>query len=404
MKAWDVIVIGGGVVGLSAAWRLLDAGAQGVLVLESSYVGGGTTARGAGSVTVQRWNDTDIGLVRQSRELMHRLERETAGTFRWHPVGRLTLASELHREDLFAYGRRVEATGEPIDFLLPADIEHRFPDITTEGAGGGLFTPRDGYVYPPSLQHALAGVVRKRGGTIWEGVTATGIVAGPDRASAVTLQAPDTAVEARRAIIVCAGGGSNGVLSSVGADVALGLERIRVSIVLLGTISRNLPGVLDTTEEMYTVSRNAGTLLAGGGFEPAPRYAEPQAGAEVTRAGAEETLRTQLDRRFRGLGPIVGGWEGVVDQTPDGDPYIGAARGVRGLWVACGLGGYGIMRGPAAGATVADLALGRQPEVDVSGYPADRYPGSLSFDPGLHELNPFAGSRRAGYVRGRCPE
>ncbi len=81
-----------------------------------------------------------------------------------------------------------------------------------------------------------------------------------------------------------------------------------------------------------------------------------------------------------------------MDLTPDGNPYIGAARGVPGVWVACGLGGYGIMRGPGVGATVADLALRRVPEVDVSTYPADRYPGSLSFEPGFHELSPFAGA------------
>lgn len=395
MEAWDVIVVGAGVVGLSAALRLLDAGARGVLVLESSYVGGGTTARGAGSVTVQRWNDTDIGLVRQSRELMRRLEQETAGTFQWHPVGRLTVADEMHRDELFAYGRRVEATGEPIEFLLPADLDRRFPDISSDGLGAGLFTPMDGYVYPPSLQHALAGVVRRRGGTIWEGVTATGIVAGSDRASGVRLQARDAIVEARRAIVVCAGGGSNGVLTSVGADVALGPGRIRVAIFLAGSISRTLPGVLDTTQDIYTVSRNTGTLLAGGEFEPPAQDGEQQAPG-ASGAGMEDTLRAQLDRRFKGLGPIVGGWEGIVDQTPDGNPYIGPARSVPGLWVACGLGGYGIMRGPGVGMTVADLALGRVPEVDVSTYPPDRYPGSLSFDPGVRELNPFTGSRTVG--------
>ncbi|MDR3081464.1 MAG: FAD-binding oxidoreductase [Streptomyces sp.] len=373
MESWDVIVVGGGVVGLSAAWRLLDAGVQRVLVVESSFVGGGTTARGAGSVTVQRWNATDVGLVHLSRRLMQRLEQETAGTFRWHPVGRLTLASDQHRDELFAYGRRVEAIGESIEFLLPADLERHFPDISSEGAGAALFTPQDGYVYPPSLQHALAGVVRKRGGTIWEGVTAAGIGAASGRASSVRLQAPDTVVSASRAILVCAGGGSNDVLTSVGADVAIALREIRVAIALLGSIAGTLPGVLDTTQDIYTVSRNPGTLLAGG----------------ESPDGSGGTLREKLDRRFKGLGPIVGGWEGVIDQTPDGNPYLGAARGVPGLWVACGLGSYGIMRGPGAGAVLADLGLGREPEVDVSLYPADRYPGSLQFEPGLHELNPF---------------
>ncbi|MBO0701546.1 MAG: FAD-binding oxidoreductase [Candidatus Dormibacteraeota bacterium] len=390
MEAWDVIVVGGGVVGLSAAWRLLEAGVQDVLVVDRSYVGGGTTARGAGSVTVQRWNDTDVGLVRQSRELMRRLERETAGTFRWHPVGRLTLAAEAHRDQLFAYGRRVEATGEPIDFLLPADIERRFPEIAPDGVGAGLFTPQDGYVYPPSLQHALAGLVRKRGGTIWEGVTATGIVAGQEQANAVSLEPPAPAVRAKQAVLVCAGGGTNDVLASVGADVALAPASIRVAIALLGSISGTLPGILDTTQDIYTVSRNAGTLLVGGEFEPLARDAEPPAdGAGLIEVG--ETVRARLDRRLPGLGPTVGGWEGVIDQTPDGDPYIGPARGVSRLWVACGLGGYGIMRGPGVGATVADLALERRPEVDVGIYPADRYSGSTSFDAALHELNPFAG-------------
>ncbi len=305
MESWDVIVVGGGVVGLAAAWRLLDAGVQGVLVVDSSYVGGGTTARGAGSVTVQRWNDTDIGLVRQSRELMRRLQEETAATFRWHPVGRLTLAAGQHRDALFTYGRRIESTGESIAFLDPADLERRFPDISPDGVGAALFTPDDGYVYPPSLQHALASVVRRRGGTIWEGVPVTGIVAGPDRASAVRLRAREAAdaehaaVTAKRAILVCAGGGSSDLLASIGAGVALGPQRIRVAIALLGRIRGTLPGVLDTTQEIYTVSRNAGTLLAGARSSPPARPANHrQTGPAPTRARAFERSWIAVSRAW----------------------------------------------------------------------------------------------------------
>ena len=78
----DAIVVGAGVVGLTAGWTLARSGVQRVLVLERLAPAAGASGMGAGSVTVQRWWPEDVALMRRSEELMDQLAARSGGAFR----------------------------------------------------------------------------------------------------------------------------------------------------------------------------------------------------------------------------------------------------------------------------------------------------------------------------------
>ena len=67
------------------------------------------------------------------------------------------------------------------------------------------------------------------------------------------------------------------------------------------------------------------------------------------------------------------GWAGLYEVTPDNQAIIGVAPGLSGLWLCCGFSGHGFMQAPAAGHLLAEILLGRQPEVDIRAFAPDRF-------------------------------
>ncbi|MGA0123181.1 MAG: NAD(P)/FAD-dependent oxidoreductase, partial [Gaiellales bacterium] len=80
--------------------------------------------------------------------------------------------------------------------------------------------------------------------------------------------------------------------------------------------------------------------------------------------------------------PLVGGWGGAYDLTPDWHPIVGPVPGLDDLWVCAGWSGHGLKSTPAIGRVLADLLVGRAPAVDVAALAPDRFARG--------ELNPLA--------------
>lgn len=86
----------------------------------------------------------------------------------------------------------------------------------------------------------------------------------------------------------------------------------------------------------------------------------------------------------------------MLDGTPDSNPYVGPYPGIDGLWVGCGLTGYGVQRGPGVGETLANFAMQRPLEVDVDAYSLDRFAPDLEFEIDMSGDNPFLGFQHEG--------
>ena len=86
-------------------------------------------------------------------------------------------------------------------------------------------------------------------------------------------------------------------------------------------------------------------------------------------------MRASLVNRLPGwqFGPIIGGWNGMIDISPDGQPMIGAYPDVQGLWVN-DTAGYGLMRALGVGEAVADMISGKETQMDVRPWSLDRLP------------------------------
>ena len=402
-RRWDAIVVGAGIAGLGAAWALRKAGLRRVLVLERNVVGGGASSRGTGSVHVQRWTETDVRLIQRSKALMADIAQQVGAAFRFNPVGRVTLVPPADVARMEQFARMFERCGVEVETLSPARLVAVVPGIRTDDVGLATYTRHDGCVYPGGLTWALAGLVRAMGGLIMEGVDVQRLRLNGGAVRGVEVGHPEPVLLEAPLVLAASGAWSSLLLN--GSGLHLPLQQIRTSTVVAMVEDAAgcdpVPSFLDAVQGGYSyIPRNPGTLvLAGGATEDAVPAGEeqteatPPPRAEQQRLAVYRALNACALHRFPGwrFGPVLGGWSGLLDSTPDANPIAGAYPGVAGLHLACGLSGYGVMRGMALGEAVALAAAGLPATVDVSGFAPSRF-GDLAaaFRVSWAGYNPFS--------------
>jgi sarcosine oxidase subunit beta len=399
---YSVIVVGGGIVGLSAARSLVARGVQNVLVLEQRFPAAGASGLGTGSVHCQRWRSLDVQLVMRSKQILAELEDPTNGLTALRPTGRLTLVANEDSAALAKYAEMIESFGVALSMIEVGDIAKRFPYLNLDDIAVGCYTPNDGVVSPPSITWGLAGLIRARGGNIWEGVEAQrakvidGRVTGVELADGTTLSAD--------CVVVATGLWTEDFLAA--SNVHIPDQRVVTQNTVLSLSDQGrmwgVPNILDIPSGDVTfIPRNQGNICVGGWVRTVQLGASP-VGAEY---GAEsdgaynDAMFDIASRRFdpRAIGGVIGGWKGVVDVAPDLLPLIGEVDNAGGLFVACGLGGYGIQRGPAVGEAVADLALGKSTRVDLVDCDPNRFDSEAGPTDPLHtEIDNAFSSAREG--------
>ena len=229
--------------------------------------------------------------------------------------------------------------GIDLQYLDGPELERRFPGLHGADVGFDTFTPQDGYVDPPGLVWALAGVAGDAGVTIREGAAAQRVEVADGRVGGVAvggelLEAPH--------VLVAAGAWSRVVLRASGLDIPLKAYRLEV-LFALARQPGPWPVVLDRVRDTYFVPRNPDS----GRGQPPHRGADRGAAA-AARPGAGGRPLPQAPPPLPRCRPGSGqpGLAGFTDATPHRRPLIGQYCGVDGLQVACGLAGYGVMRGP----------------------------------------------------------
>ena len=407
---FDAIVVGGGVVGLSAAWRLLESGMQRVMLLENRLIASGATGLGTGSVHTQRWHPTDTHLILRSKALMSELSQRSGGSFNFYSVGRLTVVGPEDVATVATYGDYLRQAGVEAIELAPDRLTNKFPGMNVQDVGVGLYTKDDGTVYPAALIWAIAGIFRSSGGHIWEGCGVARIAHDNGVVHGVVLKNGD--LLASDHVIVAAGIWSRQILQNSELGLALKHAITHNTVVTVGRTEmwEQVPSLLDGVQGVIAIPRNPGTIMAANTYG---EYAAPNetaerivgsTGVEITDKGAafaaetkvqQEQVVAQLRHRYRDydIRGVAGHWAGMLDGTPDSHPFVGPYPDVNGLWVGCGLTGYGVQRGPGVGETLAKMAQAKPLDVDVSAYALDRFDPDMDFQIDMSGDNPFLGFR-----------
>lgn len=418
-EAVDVVVIGGGVIGVFAGFYLAQAGKR-VLICEKGRIAGEQSSRNWGWIRQQGRDPAELPIMMRALRLWHEANDRTGGRCGVRTCGVWYLASDVEGMAENEAWLNV-ARDHDLDTRLvgPGEVRDAFSGAAARDWAGGILTPSDARGEPWQAVPAVAGLAQEEGALIRENCAVRGldIVAGRVRG----VETEDGPVRCEQ--VVMAGG----------AWSSLFLRRHGISIPQLsvrGTVARTTPidGFFDgcATDEDLALRRreDGGYTLApafGHGFYLGPdafrharkympvlrdswreirlRLAAPAGfpdawgtprgwpGTDVTPFevlrvlepapdhGEVGRLRDLFADRFPQAGrpDIATAWAGMIDTMPDVVPVVDRADSPEGLIIATGMCGHGFGIGPGFGQVVARMAMGQAAEFDLSRFRLSRF-------------------------------
>jgi sarcosine oxidase, subunit beta len=371
--AAEVVIIGGGVMGASAAFHLAEAGVTDIVLLEKGDLAGGSTSKSAGGVRAQFSDPVNIALGARSLPAFEQFGVRPGAEIDLRQVGYLFLHTEA--SGLAAAEQAValqNSMGVPTQLLSPDEAARLSPGVVTDDVIGATFHPRDGYCSPESVVQGYARAARDLGATIRTGVEVTGIETSGGEITAVTTSAGTIATGG----VVCAAGAwSKAAGEWVGVD--LPIEPLRRQILVTEPLSDDLlrvfhdemPMTIDAASTFYLHREGPGVLLGMSYQAETPGFRESYSDewlpdlVEVMERRAPALLEVGMAHR----------WAGLYETTPDHNAVIGEAQGISRFVYAAGFSGHGFLQGPAVGEVVRDLWLGHETVVDVTSLSAERF-------------------------------
>ncbi|MFY9245197.1 MAG: FAD-dependent oxidoreductase, partial [Roseicyclus sp.] len=171
-----VVIIGGGVVGVSALYHLARAGWTDCVLLEKNELTAGSTWHAAGNVPTFSTSWSLMNMQRYSTELYRGLGAAVDYPMNYHVTGSIRLGHSDERMQEFARARGMGLSqGMALEILTPDEIKAKYPFIETHDLKGALYDPADGDIDPAQLTQALAKGARDLGATIARFCPATGV-------------------------------------------------------------------------------------------------------------------------------------------------------------------------------------------------------------------------------------
>ena len=360
-----VVVVGGGVLGTSAAFHLAEAGVEDVVLIDRGPVASGTTPMAAGQTGYLNSDRfaTDFGLY--NVEFFENFEQKTGHAIDFHQNGslRITLTEEYHQD----LERRLEVAAEIGDdarIISSDEAKQMVPLLAPAEDCRIMLMPRDGWVEPKSVAVAYAAAAVDRGVRIHTGVPVTGLVHDGQRVSGVTT--PEGLLRADW-VVLAAGAWSRQLCQPLGVN--LRSVPVRHQAYVTARLADARPGqpIVRITEPQFYVRPEAGGLLVGGyGYRPLSfDMDEFEDGFEIAALEADQVYYAQLQAAAEPFFPVLENAVRVQDRrglptiSPDGRMVISEPDGADGMIVltACGVGG--VDRSPGAGRVVADIVAGR---------------------------------------------
>ncbi|MGH7920111.1 MAG: NAD(P)/FAD-dependent oxidoreductase [Candidatus Dormibacteraceae bacterium] len=372
----EVLVLGGGVVGLCVAHGLRQAGVRRVTVVERERCGEGSTMRATGGIRTQFGNPLLVRLSLLALDSWRHWGERYGGDAGYRPVGYVFLATTPGQLAQVERGVALQRSlGARVERLGPGELAARLPGVRLDGVLGGSLGADDGLADPGAAVTSLVAACRRSGVRIEE---ATGDAALAVEGGQVAGVRTARGVHRAERVVVATGAWTAPLLEPLG--VALPIEphhRQVYRATLAPGVPANLPLVVDRGTGVYFHGDGEGLVFGGGdrsseaGWDARFR---PQEAPRVVELLAQR-LPAMVDAG------LTGGWAGLREMTPDDLGVVGPIDGVDGLWVAAGFSGHGFMHAPAIGGILASQITGGRPALDVTALAASRFEHPVEGDP-----------------------
>jgi dimethylglycine dehydrogenase len=379
-----VVIVGGGMMGVGLLYHLAAEGWTDVMLVEKGELTSGSTWHAAGLCThfIADYNMAKIH--KYAVDLYPTLEEKTGQYVSWHGSGSIRLAINQDQVDWFRHVRSMAAgVGFTMELIDPAKIRQINPYITLEGVLMGAWTPEDGHVDPAGVCNALAKAARELGATIVRQNRVLDIKPAQGGEWRVTTEQGEITCEH----VVNAGGC---YAREIGKWV--GIETPIVNMEHHYVVTESVPEFLARDEEMpvfrdptasayYRQEQKSGLI---GIYEPQGQEAWATRGGFPEWDSENELFEADYDRIGEGLGVVMDRMpilselgirrvvNGAIPHTPDGNPLLGPAGGLRNFW-QCGGSAIGIVQGAGCGKYLAQWMVHGDSEINMAGLDPRRF-------------------------------
>ncbi len=374
----DVVIIGGGIIGVSVAYNLAKRGVRNVVLLERGQMGQCSTGKCLGGIRTQFSTEINIQFSLLSMEVLEGFSSEFGVDPEFRPIGYLFLASNgEQRSILEANGRLMGSMGlEPV-LMEPEAIKNRWPFLRTDDLTGGSYTKDDGYAGPYEVLQGYIKKARQKGALLIEGVEATGIRAENGCVKSLETSAGENI--STPVVVNAAGPFAAKVAAMLGLELpVIPLRRQLFFTDDFDELPSRFPLILDMEQGWYMRREGKGLLLSG------PQDREPSFNEKMDFEARVWTADRSLYRvPLLEHARIAGGWAGLYEISPDNHAIIGSFPEMEGFICVNGFSGHGFMHGPAAGILVSELIIhGQARTLDVHSLRPSRFrEGDLIHEP-----------------------
>ena len=368
---YDVVIVGGGVNGLSLAYELAERhGISDVAVFDAGYIGGGASGRNTQVIRANYNTPENVPLYKASLAIWHTLSRELDFNIQFSTQGELDLC---HSTDSLEVERDKSslnrAYGVQTDVLTPEEIARRCPRVDLTAGGewpvlGASFHPPGSFARHDSVVWAYASAATRLGVHIHQHTPITGIDVVDGLCTGVRTEAGPVAAGA---VVSAAAGWTSTVAAMAGLRLPISTHPLQAFVT--EPYAHVLDGLVSSMDLYVYVSQTArGELLVGAEILPYTTYSTRSTFGFLSEAAKRSIQILPFMAKARAMRQ----WAGLCDMTPDSSPILGQSDVAR-FFLMAGMGTWGFKGSPIFGRTMAELiATGRTPDL-IAPFAPDRF-------------------------------
>jgi glycine/D-amino acid oxidase-like deaminating enzyme len=382
----EVVIVGGGLIGTSAAWALTERGVTDVTIVERGTVGSGGTGKSSGVVRCHYGVSSLAAMATRSLELFEQADEILGEDVGFHQTGYVVGVGPENVEAIKSSMTAQRAVGVRTESISADEVQKLWPVADLEPFAAFAWEERGGYGDAYRTAQAFATAARRRGVRLSQSTAVTDMIVDGGRATGVRL-ADGTTISAGT-VVLAAGPWSVTLLAGHDIDLPITVHREQIVLINPGQDLGPVPVFSDLVSLQYFRSEGAdGTILFGNSDLAELERADPD---RYLNRATDDFLEMTVDKvstRLPGLAnpSIASTYAGCYDVTPDFNPVI-SLTSLEGLIVAAGFSGHGFKISPAVGRLIADLAVdGTTSDADI---PADDFRLSR-FAEGKPLVSPF---------------
>ncbi|MGI9523337.1 MAG: GcvT family protein [Hyphomicrobiaceae bacterium] len=379
------VVIGGGVVGVSMLYHLVQKGWSDVVLVERKELTSGSTWHAAGLLPLFNMSYSVGQIHKYSVQLYKRLAEDLGEDIGLRAVGNIRLAMTQDRMDEYhQYAGVAKTIGVDLEFLTPSEVQEIWPLCATDGIIGAIRHPDDGYVQPADLTQAMARLARAGGAEIYRNTLVTAIKRTVMGEWCVATDKGDITCEH---VIAATGNFARQTGAMVGLDIPVVPVEHQYIVTephpaIQARHAEGLPemGVLRESDGSWYMREEAGGLILGPYEVGAPAcYIDGPAENSVYELFQEDVdrLAPHIESAIRRV-PIFAElgikqvYNGAIAYTPDGGPIVGPAWGLKNFWLNEGH-SFGVTAAGGAGWQLAEWIVDGEPSIDMLGVDPRRF-------------------------------